>query len=519
MRSRSAFLGSGALQLALVLALIAVFSIPALQIHLWGDDFVHFQDAYELHERPGRAFEASNVFFRPLMLTSMYLSYKFFGTDSALYNLSTLVHHLVVVALLFLLLESVGSRRGVNFAVALLYGLTPLAAEATLWTVCRADVLIVAFTLALLLYLARCDNVLRPVPQLVMLLLFSAAMGSKESWVVLPAIAVLFLVLVKKESVKRALAATLAGWMLLVSYVAHFFAVPAAAGRVTPFDYSGGVSSVAAMVTKFGGLIWHYCTIGQAYGDPALQAVFGFVAFAAVAAVALWQRNRLALFGGGLLVLGLVPTAHLAVAPSRFNYLPLVGFWIAVVAVAEGLGERLVSARGVSPRVLAGLGSGLVAAVLVLQVVLMQGEILDYDRFGERHAMMVTAWQRVAGQVEHADTLVLVDLGTVDAPLEFARNARGLPKSIYPKPDDLWHVISFAGLVNFAGRPFVRRVKEVRPEEVSEPLIASSTVVVFRNSGFSLCPSCRADVLEVFRRSGHLPGRTRLYRVEAVGRS
>jgi len=494
-----------------VLAVVAAVSIPALDIYLWGDDFANLNAAYELHESPLRAFEPSFVFFRPTMLASMALSYELFGTEALPYNLTTLAHHLAVVAMLFLLVTGLGRSRLEAGSVALLFGTTPLASEATCWTGARADVQLAIVVVAVLVVLARSEDVLAPRSQLALAFLYVAGAATKESWMVIPLTVTVFLLIVRGETIRRAVLGSLSGWVLLAAYILVFFILPELTGAASPLDYGGMSNSPGQMLAKLGQLVCHYLTIGHAHGAAAPRATCGLLALGG-AIVAAWRtRNRLSLFGGVFLVLALAPTIRFGMSPSRFNYLPLIGFLLMIVPLISDL---VVQRTSRAPR----LGALAVVVIVVAhQAGQMQIEFDDYRGFADRHRFLAGAMERIVPVLARSSSVLLVDLGTVNGPIEFRDGARGLPKNIYPKPGGLWDLVGFHDLANFCGSPFERRMYKVSPSDVDIRKIEDATAIVFRDIGFGRCPGCTSEVARAFAATGALPRGASLYRIEAVG--
>jgi len=500
-----------------VLAVVVVASLPALQIYLWGDDFTNLNLAYRLHEDPSAVFQMPYLFFRPLMLVSMYLSYLFFGTQPLLYNILTLVHHLVNVALLHRLMLRMGSRRVSAIAVALLFGTTPLASEATTWSGARADVLLVTVVLSLLLFLTGRHEVMKIKNQFVVLLLLATGLCIKESWMVLPLLLWFFMVLVNGVRLRTAALASGPGWVLLSLYVFRFFFLPVLRGGSSPLDYSAEVNDVGTMVGKFGMLITHTLSIGQANCGEEPRAMIGLALFVVVAGVALLQRNHVAVFGGLMMVLAWVPSIHFSVSPSRFNYWALIGFWIAIVGVVERVFNHLDQPGRIPRWFLLGALTCVTGGLTFFQAIVLQSEFRDYDRFGERHRMLVDFVNQVEADLGKKQLVLVANLGRIDGPVEFQRSVEGIVKNIYPRSGGLWNLVYFDHLANFDGRPFERRFEEVPPAEIDRSMILDCEVLIFSDNGFKWCTNCLQGITTHFDIEKALPTRIRMYRRVKVG--
>jgi len=501
-----------------VLFVVAVASLPALQIYLWGDDFVNLDFAFRIHEDPMNAFQMSYLFFRPLMLFSMYLSYLFFGTHVVFYNILTLFHHLVNVALLHQLMLRMDPRRGVAIAVAVLFGTTPLASEATTWSGARADVLLVTVVLSLLLFLVGKQKVMETKVQLGVLLLLVTGLCIKESSMVLPLLIVFFLILVNGIRPWTAIVASLPGWVLLGLYVFRFFVIPEFYGEASPLSYAAKVNGFTAMFTKFGILMTHFLSIGQFHGDQRSEAMIGLVFFLIIALVAILQRNRSALFGGVLMILALVPSIHFPVSPSRFNYLALIGYWMALVNVGVRITDFLERAGRASRPFLLGTQVIVIGGLTIFQVFVLQMEFRDYFRFGQRHRTLVSFMGDIEADLERENLVLLVNFGRIDGPSEFQQSVEGVMKSIYPRHGGLWNLVYFNHLADFDGNPFKSRFEEVTLSEIDRSLLLDCEVLIFSDTGFEWCSNCLPGIISFFDTEHKLPTGIRIYRnVDVVG--
>lgn len=137
-------------------------------------------------------------YFRPLVYLSYFLDQRLFGCDPvAMHFVNILIHvcNSVLVYCVALRLthdDAVGQRSAM--VAALVFGLHPVNSEAVIWISSRYDLLCCFFMLASLLLIVRqaaSDTVSFPVP---LSLMYLCSMLSKESSLLLPAAAVIFVV-------------------------------------------------------------------------------------------------------------------------------------------------------------------------------------------------------------------------------------------------------------------------------------------------------------------------------------
>ena len=137
-----------------------------------------------------------NYGYRPLHSLSLWLSYRVFGVSSGPAQLLNLCLHIAVVLLLYALLVKLLSSR--NWVLAFVLSCTALVSLYTVsgptWVSDRPTLFVTFFLLILLNYLVRLPEGKLP-NAWVLLLLSLLALMSKESGLILPLIALYFLVI------------------------------------------------------------------------------------------------------------------------------------------------------------------------------------------------------------------------------------------------------------------------------------------------------------------------------------
>src|SRR5438132_9253553 len=211
-RSRSAPRDDGDAPVFLILILLA--SLPYL--NALANSFV-YDDRQQILENPyvhsfrylGRVF-GSNVwsfqgaqgvsnYYRPLMTLAYLLCYKTFGQLAFGFHLMSLVLHVAIVLLVFLVTERLFADRVLVLIAAGLFALHPIHTESVAWVAGITDLeLSFFFLLTLLLYLRLTDtntgseNVPSWLSYVLMVLAYCLALLSKEQALVLPALAVVY---------------------------------------------------------------------------------------------------------------------------------------------------------------------------------------------------------------------------------------------------------------------------------------------------------------------------------------
>ncbi len=134
------------LGLILVLVTAAAF-LPSLR-----NDFTNWDDQVVVLKNPLiRDLSASNLLrffweipqdvYKPLVLISYALEYRFFDLQPRVYHATNLFFHLLNVLLVFGLFSSLMRDRRVGFLTALLFAVHPMRVESVAWISARKDVL------------------------------------------------------------------------------------------------------------------------------------------------------------------------------------------------------------------------------------------------------------------------------------------------------------------------------------------------------------------------------------------
>jgi len=513
--TRSSIRLRGSLWLVLAAIVMAAFA-PTYDVFLGGDDFEWLDVSYELFVHPLASFELINSFFRPLVKWTFAIDYLIFGDFAPGYMLTNISIHLFNVLLLYMLMAR-HLRQLTAAAAAAAFALSPLHSEAVLWASGRPDTILLVFWLGALLLLDWDVAPLPPGRFAAFLVTALLGIGAKESWVLFPLIATGFLVWVKGSGLGFAVRRLWILWSAFGAYLAVFILRPVLTGSSSPAHYAD--FSIPSAVAKTSRTVVGFLGLGGAgFGTTAAFLLAAAVVLGAVLA-AWYTKNGFAQWAVVWMLVTLALSAPFPVAPLRHNYLPLVGFWMAVAAFADhafakessgrtwnGYGRRVSSAlvmagavavtwNGYGRRVSSALVMAGAVAVLLIEGRALQIEIDDYRRYGEAHRELCGLFQDIGPAVSHDRPLLLIN-------------------TFFVRRDALWQLVFLPPLVNFMGTPFEVVLRPVAETEISETLAGEITVVYFDDSGFRLLPDAPGAVAESFARTGRLPPGTGLYRYE-----
>jgi tetratricopeptide (TPR) repeat protein len=313
-----------------------------------------------------------NGYYQPLAFVSVMLDFLDPTAAHSLlpFHRTTLLLHLLNVALVVFLLHGLFRNWITAGLLALLYGLHPLNADAVLWIAERKTVLSAFFALSsLLLYLAYAKHAEQSgrgdwKRYSASLLMYACALLSKPT--ALPVVAALFVLdywplgrLGRKTLLEKVPFVALAVLSAVVTVVSQVHS--GEAGTVhfiklfyVPLTIAYGVGFYLLKVIWPTGLVSDYL-----YPQPlglTNVAVLGsvIIALGVIAAIVLSVRRTRAWLAGGLFFFAmLLPTLGLirytsSIATNRSMYLPMVGLLLPLHWALGGLWQRCVGALKVS---------------------------------------------------------------------------------------------------------------------------------------------------------------------------
>jgi tetratricopeptide (TPR) repeat protein len=365
----------------LITALVACATLPYLNILFNG--FVYDDDNQVLKNPYIRSFRylkeifTTNVwsfkgvavsnYYRPMMTLGYLVCYKLFGMRAYGFHLVSLLLHVLVVCLVFMLTERLTGDRVWAFVAGALFALHPIHTESVAWVAAVTDLELTVFyllTFGLFLAVARPGGGRSERTLAAMGLAFILALLSKEQAMTLPALATVYEHFYREDRSETSFSQKLARygvlWLVGVAYVLYriqFLGALAPAEKFRQGTPQQIVLSAIALVAQYvWKLLWpvRLCAFyvfhpSTSPFDPrVLAGLLALLAFAALF-LACWrsrERNvRFASFGIVWYFATLAPVlnAHWVgenVFTERYLYLPSVG-----VAWLVGLGASKLWSR------------------------------------------------------------------------------------------------------------------------------------------------------------------------------
>ena len=493
----------------LITGFILIIYLPTLNTYLMSDDFEWLNESYSGWQNLSQLFQPINKFFRPLVKFTYLLNYTLFNTQAPLYNACTVLIHLVNVFLLYYLVSSITRRITPASLIALLYGSSPMYSEVTLWSAGRPDSLLLMFMLPVLILLYNSEEKKTILRHIMVLVFTLCAAASKETWILLPFLAFGLLWLVKQTPLKTALKFTSGLFVLMIAYVGYFIILPKLSGAAVFTSYASFNMGIA--IKKFGYMIFKYAGLGK-FSKGAFWEIASIVFLLAVLTFWLVRRkNMLALYGLIWMLMTIAISLPIYYTPSRYHYLPLVGFWIMIIAWLEKDIKDFIKKFKIKPA-LALVATGIVVLYITAhQVIMLQWEIKDYYKRGFTHKILVDMYLKVKDQLPHDRPIVFIDLGQRRAVDELARSIDGYRKLLFVRKQAIWQQVFLAPLANFAGHPFSTLMKPIPTTELETVLQQYFTALVFTDIGFFISDVHKQKIRDFYRQHHQLP-----YKVQAL---
>ncbi len=493
----------------LITGFILIIYLPTMNTYLMSDDFEWLNESYSGWQTPSQLFQPINNFFRPLVKFTYLLNYTLFKTRAPLYNASTVLIHLVNVFLLFYLISSITHRITPASLIALLYGSSARYSMVTLWSAGRPDSLLLMFMLPVLILLYKTGEK-KPILRHTLVLVFTlCAAASKESWILLPFLAFGLVWLVKPTPLKTTLRSTAGLFVLMIAYVGYFIILPKLSGAAAFTSYAS--SDTGTAVKKFGNMIFTYLGLAKFSKGAAWEIALIAAALAALTYWLVRRKNMLALYGLTWMLMTIAISLPIYHTPSRYHYLPLVGFWIMTIAWLERDIKDFIKKFKIKPALTLVVTGVIILFITAHQVIMLQWEIKDYYKRGSTHKIVVDMYLKVKDQLPHDHPIVFIDLGQRRAVDELARSIDGYRKLLFVRNPAIWQLVFLAPLANFAGDPFSTLMKPIPKTRLEAVFQQDFTVLVFTDIGFFISDVHKQKIRDFYHQHLQLP-----YKVQAL---
>ena len=161
----------------------------------------------------GVFFETTDSYYRPLLMVS-FMYDKLISGNLFAYHLTNLLFHISSCILLYVFFVKFKIRSDVSFILALLFTVHPVLSQAVVWIPGRNDSMLTTFVLASLIYLINYSTTKKWHNLFFHFLFLALALFTKESGIILPIIALSYLVLFENRNLKNNIIIFL-GWIAI----------------------------------------------------------------------------------------------------------------------------------------------------------------------------------------------------------------------------------------------------------------------------------------------------------------
>ena len=366
-------------------------------------------------------------YYRPLFLLWLRINDVMFGNHAWGWHLTTVLAHVLVTLLVYLLVCGLGADRDVALLAALIFGLHPAHIEAVAWVSGVTEPLLGILLIGSFLCYLQWQREETRQWRLLSLILFALALLEKETGLILPVLLLAYeWILGQKSDPAPAFVAQppsppargggfLLWWGKALGKLWPYFLlialyVPARIYALKGFSHAVTPLSTAQLIFTWPALIWFWIRhlvwpagLSTFYNLPAvihptfrnfllpaiLDLAVGLALFLCV------RRSRLAAFFTIWLVLPLLPVLNLRVfiaddfAHDRYLYLPSLGFAV--------LGAMLIKKVCMGPPRWRGLPASLLAAMVCLAAAMSYGTIAEGSYFRDN----LTFYAHVLAKTPH----------------------------------------------------------------------------------------------------------------------
>lgn len=297
------------------------------------DDDILILDQFARLKNPFMVLEAFRslylqVYYRPLVTISLVLDARIGGAAPWVYHCSNVAYHAVACVLLFHILRRLSVSRLQALMASLLFAVHPVVTQAVAWIPGRNDTLVVLFLLLTLLAYMNYRESGQGHWVLVHWACAGAALLTKETALIFPALILVYHLIVARESWKsRTLAVSACGWAFLIA--AWYFAQQSILGgrdeHVRRISFSA-IAANARVPLEALGKLFLPLQLSPYPTYSLLPTLTGIVALG-VCAVFLLRRlgreDRLQIFAIAIMLLFLLPGlfVHIDDNEQRFDYL------------------------------------------------------------------------------------------------------------------------------------------------------------------------------------------------------
>jgi protein O-mannosyl-transferase len=358
--------------------------------------------------------EAIGLYYRPMFNSLLIVNYQLFGFAPVGWHVVSLLLHLAVTLLVYLLAKRWQWPRPAAALAALLFGLHPVHVESVAWVSGVPDPLAAVFILSALLAYERSRKNAAQLWLLLSLLCALAALFTKEVAIMLPVLIVLRELLAETadespaaklgRAVKRALPFAVAALLYLAARYAVLGFISRTEMKAAGITGAQVFLTLPSVLLAYVRLLFAPYPLAVIYdhnyinspSDP--RCWLAALAVLAIVGASLWlvrhsrlSHSRLEMLALALLVLFLLPVLNLktfnpeeSIIHDRYLYLPSIGLCLLL-----GLGVNWLRERTVAQKQFVA-GAVLVVCVLLFGLTVYQNTTWESEEAMITHALQVS---------------------------------------------------------------------------------------------------------------------------------
>jgi len=292
-------------------------------------------------------------FYRPLLMASFALDYRYWGLEPFGYHLVNLFLHLSNALLVYCLVWLLSQKKNISFLTALLFAVHPVHTEAVTYISGRGDPLAAFFSLLSLLCFIKFagqEGVKRAAFYGLSVVFFGMAVFTKESALILPAFFALYSACFPEEKPRFSRTVFYMPFLAVIAlflYIRHL----ALAGIGDDGSYISTIPMFYRLLTAPAVIVEYIKILVVPAGlhmermdfiynvvtsvkDPRFLVPSVFLVSSALAIAFLRNRPKMLLFGTAWFMIGLLPFMNIipinAFVAEHWLYFPSIGFFIVV---------------------------------------------------------------------------------------------------------------------------------------------------------------------------------------------
>lgn len=299
-------------------------------------------------------------FYRPMLMASFALDYRYWALEPFGYHLMNLFLHLSNALLVYCLAWIISKKKTVSFLAALLFAVHPAHTEAVTYISGRGDPLAAFFCLLSLLCFIRFtgqEGARKAAFYIVSVFFFAMAVFTKESALVLPAFFALYSACFTEGKPRLSAAIPYIPFLAVIALFLYIRNVALAgigdAGSyISTIPFSCRLLTAPAVVVEYIKILAvpvglhmermdFLFNVVESAKDPRFLVPSVFLVSAALALTFWRNRPKMLLFGTAWFIIGLLPFLNIvpinAFVAEHWLYFPSIGFFIAVSVLFDRL--------------------------------------------------------------------------------------------------------------------------------------------------------------------------------------